>query len=183
MPSKHILTAMILLVGLSSCVPVPLVEKSKVPKEAIGLWLWDSGGERNLFDVQAFDSRACVADWMVVDKKTGDANRRTLVKAWITDIKGTKFLTLKMFRADAANNPPKRNDTLTMGKLELKKDRMLLHLLKPEAFKDIKTAAQLRKRLEARHKDPDIYMTSLSLKRVTTSDDRAKKILDAFHRK
>jgi hypothetical protein len=185
MSSKHVLAALVLLAGLSSCVPVPLgdPEKSKVPKEYVGLWLWEESKESYLFDVQPFDSRACIIDWMVVDNKTGNASYRNLVKAWTTDIKGTRFLTLKMLRVDAPNNPSKSGDTLAMGKLELKNGQALLHLFNREAFKGIKTPAQLRNLLEKRHHDAAIYGDTLTMKRVKATDESAKKILNAFHRK
>jgi hypothetical protein len=184
MSSKHVLAVLVLLTGLSSCVPVPLgdPEKSTVPKEYVGLWLWDETNQVYLFDVQPFDSRACIVDWMVVDKKTGKADRRYLVKAWTTDIKGTRFLSLKALRADAANNPSQSGDALTMGKLELKEGQLSLHLLKTDAFKGIRTPAQLHKVLEKRHKEAAIYGGTLKMKRVKTSDETAMKILKAFHR-
>jgi hypothetical protein len=185
MSSKHVFAALVLLTGLSSCVPVPLgnPEKSTVPKEFVGLWLWDDSDKTYLFDVQPFDSRACIVDWMEMNKKTGKADRRYLVKAWTTDIKGTRFLTMKVLRADAANHPSRSGDALTMGRLELKDGHVLLHLLKTDEFKGIKTPAQLRTVLEKRHKEAAIYDGTLKMKRAKTTDATGREILKLFHRK
>ncbi|MCH8829149.1 MAG: hypothetical protein IID45_06180 [Planctomycetes bacterium] len=188
MPSKRILAVLIPVIGFVGCgVPVSLgdPEKSKMQKEYVGLWLLVTDGDyQQLVDVQAFDSRAYVVHWMLFHKKTGKPLEGILFKAWLTDIKGVHFLTLKMFRADAVNNPPQSGDLVTWGTVKLKKDRLLLHTLSENSFTGVKTPAQFRKVLAKRLKDGSIDSKFPDeFQRVKTSDKQAQRILAAFCRK
>lgn len=182
MSYRFLVIALALVTTTASCVPVPLgdPDKSKVRKEYVGLWL---GPDGYLFDVQQFDSRAYLIDWMQFDSSTGKPSKRFLVKGWITEIKGTQFVTLKVFPVDAANNPAKSGDQVTIGRIEMKKGQLLVSLFKHRVFKNVSTTAQLRGILEKRHKDADIYENATKFERVKKTDKRAKAILRAFHRK
>ena len=176
------LIALVLVTTTASCVPVPLgdPEKSKVRKEYLGLWLSDNN---LLVDVQQFDKRTYVIDWMQYDTRNGKVGHRNLIKGWITEIKGTRFFTLQVFQVDSPNNPSTKGSVVSMGKIELKNKRLHISLFKDSVFKNVSKPDQLRKVLEARHADGKIYSDPMQLERVTKDDKRAAIILKAFARK
>lgn len=176
------LIALALVTTTASCVSIPLgdPETSKVRKEYVGLWLF---GDEALYDIQQFDKRTYLIDWMKYDSLNGKIIERHLVKGWITEIKGTQFVTLQVLRVDAANNPARKGDTVTLGKIELKDKQLHLSVFTRIVGKKVSTPDQLRKYLEKNHANGSLYSSSLmKFERVTKSDKRAAVILKAFGR-
>ena len=89
----------LLALTLAGCLKFPLGDpaKSQLDPRLEGYWYFQSDDERSMASLYPFDAHTYVVEWTDVRKEGDDfkVRERDLYKAWLTDVKGHKFITLE----------------------------------------------------------------------------------------
>ena len=151
------------LLMLASCLPVPLgdPETSQVDPKLVGAWTEvENADTGNLYVIAAFDKHGYVVQCVSYTRK-GEAfeAKSTTWRAWLTEIKGTRFITFQDIPHMADPNWP-GGVTYPIAKIEL--DGNLLTATGLDAgyakFNEIRDAAALGKVVEENLADPMMYL-------------------------
>jgi hypothetical protein len=142
------------LLGLASCLPVPLgdPDKSKVDARFNGVWEWRDGGKIELAIFQAYDEKTYFVD--VLTGEVGDGGtvkpvQRDMYKGWLTTVKGETFLTLAPMEAVGAL-PGSTPAKYLVAKVKIEGDTLTALGIDPEykKLKDVGTPTALQKMIE-----------------------------------
>jgi hypothetical protein len=176
------------LLGLASCLPVPLGDpaKSKVDSRFFGVWEWrDSRVHRAI--MRPWDERTLIVDILSGDLAEDGATKpreRDLYKAWLTDIKGQTFMTLQPIETVGMVNGDARQAYFIVAKVKIEGMSLTAMALDPE-FKKLKDAANreaLERIVSDSLDDPKLFTTT-PIVAARWSVDQMKgleKLQDAF---
>jgi hypothetical protein len=177
------------LLGLASCLPVGLgdPEKSKADSRYFGVWEWrDDSVHRAL--IRPWDERTFVVDVMssVVKPDGSMAPReRGVFKAWLTDVKGTTFMTLQPIETIGMVNGDSRTPYFLVVKVALEGTTMTAQALDPQ-YKGLikcKTREELEKIVSSNLDDPKLLTgTPVVIKRWGVDQMQGlEKLQQTFH--
>ena len=175
--------ALLLISMLSSCLPIPLgdPEKSQTDAKLSGYWhlKQDSGGV--LITIAPADSHVYVIDYLEY-KKAGDdltAAHRYVLRGWLTELKGQRFLTTEMI-AQLLDKP--ENKDYVIFKVAIENDQVTATPLadKYDAFKDLKDPAALAQAIEQHLDDPKMYDDPSVFTRLDPGKEQDKTLIDLF---
>jgi len=138
------------ILGLCSCLPVPLgdPEKSQAEAKFLGAWTWADGGQTSVVVIRPWDTRTYLVDAMGYsgDSSAPVPKLRTTYKGWITSVKGRPFLTLQPIDTLTAT-PANASRIYLVAMLALEGDQLTATGLDPQyaKFKEVGTSTQLEK--------------------------------------
>jgi hypothetical protein len=177
------------LLGLSACLPVQLGDpaKSKADSRYFGVWeRRDNQVHRAL--IRAWDERTFVVDVMTGDVADDGSTRpreRDVYKAWLTDVKGTTFMTLQPIGTLGMVNGDSRPTYYLVVKLVLEGQAMTAQALDPEykRLSACKTRQELEKLVSANLSDPKLFGGApVIIKRSGVDQMQGlEKLLQTFH--
>ena len=168
-------TALFGLLTLASCLPVPLgdPDKSKVDSKLNGFWIdVDDANSGNMYVIAPFDSHCYVVQAVAYTKKDDHYETKSSAwRAWITELKGSRFMTLQPIAhlADPAFPNDKYYPT---AKIVLESGKLIYKGLEPNysKFKDLKDSAQLAQIIQENREDSKMYVEKEStLRRMNAS--------------
>jgi hypothetical protein len=95
-----VLACIVGLIVSAGCLPFPLGDpaQSKVDSKLVGFWLNDADGDRDLIAMYPFDEHTYVMQDQKLHQEDGKWSPRDtplLFKAWLTEVKGHRFLCLE----------------------------------------------------------------------------------------
>jgi hypothetical protein len=157
-----------LAMSVGGCLPFPLgdPDKSQVDEKLAGYWMAEDGESRELYAMFPFDQHTYVLEDLKL-KKDGDKwqadGPAQLYKCWLTDIKGTRFLTLDPLQQRLPGTPTE-NRTYPVVKLIAERDQILVRALNTdfEPFKTLKSSNDVRAVIEKNLNNPDMFATQAS---------------------
>ena len=151
------------LLGLAACLPVQLGDpaKSKADSRFFGVWEWRD----------ARVHRAVICPWdehtFVVDVLTGELaedgsprpRERDVYKAWLTDVKGTTFMTLQPIDTIGMVNGDGRAPYYLVVKVALEGMTLTATSLDPDfkGLKNCKTREELEKIVSDNINEPKLF--------------------------
>lgn len=163
--NRTLLTAamVLALLTLASCLPVPLgdPDKSQVDSKLTGFWVdTDDANSGTMYVIAPFDSHCDMVQCVPYEKK-GDRyeTKSSAWRAWLTDVKGTRFMTLQSaaHMADPAYPGDKSYPTV---KIVMVPGKLTFRALDSgyEKFKELKNSDQLAQIIQENLDDPKMYV-------------------------
>jgi hypothetical protein len=151
------------LMGLAACLPAPLGDpaKSKADSRYFGVWEWRDGRVHRAI-IRPWDERTFVVDVLTGELLDDGATRpreRDVYKAWLTDIKGTTFMTLQPIDVIGSVNGDSRPSYFIVAKVALNGMNLTATALDPE-YKDLKnckTREEVEKIVTENINDPKLF--------------------------
>jgi hypothetical protein len=195
LPAKPVtwIVALTLIVGLAGCLKIPLgnPEQSKVDGRYAGLWIERGGDADNggtLVAVVPFDARTYAVTMM---KFTRDADKRVAAeeeanfKMWLTDVRGTTFLTLEPKDPSTLLADPDQK-FYVVAKLSRDDQAATIAVVSSQFVEhnSVTTPTELEKLIADNLANPDLFADSKSYDLLGPDRaDEAKTILAAFNRR
>ena len=179
------ITLLGLMLGLSSCVGVPVgdPEKSKADSRYVGVWEWRDA-QLNRAVIRAWDQKTYVIDVMSgVDTGTLQPRSRYVYKAWLTDIKGQTFLTMQPADLVGMMNGDERPKYYIVAKVKLDGVTLTAMGLNAEfpKVKEAATAAALEQLIAQNIDDPKLYTTAIVATKWTPEQMKGlDKLVETF---
>jgi len=156
-----------LAVGLallvSGCLPFPLgdPDKSQIDPKLSGYWLRSSDDERELIVLYPFDQHAYVlqdASAKKQDDKWQPQGPPQIYKAWLTNVKGERFITLELLAQRLPINPDDKKYYPVLhvsGTSDVIEVRMVSDTFEP--MKTVKSSADVEAVIARDLNNPDLY--------------------------
>lgn len=149
--------------GLAGCLPFPLGDpaKSKVDPKLCGYWMNQTNEDRDLIAMFPFDDHAYVLEDLKL-KKEGDKwqpqGAPVVYKAWLTEVKGQRFLTLDPL-VQRLPNPSVEQKAYPLARLTAAGDAIVVRMVSGDAdlLKNVKSAADVEAVITKELNNPDIY--------------------------
>jgi hypothetical protein len=173
------------IVGLSSCVGVPVgdPEKSKADSRFVGVWEWRDA-QLNRAIIRAWDQKTYVIDICSgVDTGTLQPRSRYVYKAWLTDIKGQTFLTMQPADLVGMMNGDQRPKYYIVAKVKLEGTTLTAQGLNTEfpKLKFVATSAALEQVIAENIDDPKLYTTPIVATKWTPEQMKGlDKLVETF---
>ncbi len=152
------------LLGLCSCLPVPLgdPEKSKVDARFNGVWEWRDGGKMYLVIFQPYDGHTYFVDALTGEPGEGNAVKplgRDIYKAWLTPVRGETFLTMAPLEGVGAL-PGATPTKYLVAKIKIEGDTLTAYGIDPEykKLKDVATPTALEKMISENMDDTTMFL-------------------------
>jgi hypothetical protein len=173
------------LLVLSGCLPVPLGDpaKSTADSQLFGVWEWRDA-HLNRAVVRPWDERTYVVDVLGGEAAgaRGDATApksRSVFKAWLTEVKGQRFMTLQAIDTIGVVNGDTRPPTYLVMRLTIEGTRLTAAAINPQfkAVSEAKTAGELERAIAAHLDDPKLFGSPVTMARWTSEQ---MKGLDAL---
>lgn len=169
--SLFALAAVGLAIGLSACLPVPLGDaaKAKIDSRYVGAWEWNDG-KSNVAIFRAWDEHTYVIDVMSYTGEAGapTATRRSLYKAWLTEVKGQQFLTLQGIEMVSPLGGENVKKQYLVAKMTFDRDQLTAAGLDVSysKFKDIATATALEQVVSENVNDVSMYIKPIVTRKI-----------------
>lgn len=178
--------AVVLAVCLIGCLPFGLgdPEKASVDDKLIGLWLsQDDASDTALYQILPYDSRTYLISGYNFSRE-GDkieAGERFTAKAWLHDVKGKRFITLKVLSASHFFKPAETMHLV--ARIDMDAGKLTARPVSPDAVNDgkVESSEALEKFLADKLDEEDTYLKAQTFEKL--SPERyveAKTILKAF---
>lgn len=177
------------LMGLAGCFGAPLGDpaNSKADSRFFGVWEWRDGRVHRAV-IRPWDEKTFVVDVLTGELLDDGATRpreRDVYKAWLTDVKGTTFMTLQPIDVIGSVNGDSRASYYIVAKVVLSGTTLTATSLDPE-YKDLKnckTREALEKVVTENINDPKLF-TSTSVVTTRWGVDQMQgleKLQQTFH--
>ena len=151
------------LLTLASCLPVPLgdPDKSQVDSKLTGFWVdTDDANSGTMYVIAPFDSHCYMVQSVPYEKK-GDRyeTKSSAWRAWVTDIKGTRFMTLQS-AAHMADPTYPGDKSYPTAKIVMVPGKLTFRGLDAgyTKFKELKDSGQLAQIIQENLDDPKMYV-------------------------
>jgi hypothetical protein len=175
------------LLGLCSCLPVPLgdPEKSKVDARFNGVWEWREGGKRYLVVFQPYDERTYFVDALTGEQGEGDVVKpvqRDIYKAWLTMVRGETFLTMAPLEGVGAL-PGAKPTKYLVAKVKIQGDTLTAYGIDPEykKLKDVGTPTALEKMISENLDDTTMFLKPIMATKWDADQvEKLEKIREGF---
>ena len=156
-------SALAVIFGIFGCLPFPLGDpaKSQVDPRLDGYWMVDSGDERELIAMFPFDEHTYVLEDLKlkhVDDKWQPQGPPQLFKAWLTNIKNDRFLTLEFLQQRLPRDPSEQKVYPAL-RLTLEGDSIMARMVNSDStlIKSAKSAAEIETIIAKELNNPDLY--------------------------
>lgn len=175
------------LLGLCSCLPVPLgdPEKSKVDARFNGVWEWRDGGKMYLVIFQPYDDRTYFVDALTGEPGEGNAVKplgRDIYKSWLTKVRGETFLTMAPLEGVGAL-PGAKPTKYLVAKVKIEGDTLTAYGIDPEykKLKDVATPTALEKMISENMDDTTMFLKPIMATKWDADQvEKLEKIREGF---
>jgi hypothetical protein len=166
------------LLMLASCLPVPLgdPEKSQIESKLSGFWIESADANSgNIYIIAPFDSHCYVVQAVQFTKKEDRFETKSSAwRAWLTDIKGTRFITLQSV-AHMADPKYPGDKFYPIAKIEIAPDMLTTKALDANypKFNGVKDSGKLAEIVQANLDDPKMYVEPATVLRRMDANNEA----------
>lgn len=179
--------AMVIVAGvllLAGCLKYPLGDASKsvVDPKWEGYWLAENDQGGVLYVVVPFDERAYVVQQVSYRQTiSGIGGQKSGVfKAWLTDVKGTTFLTAEPIQQRLATHRQDRFYQVT--RIKLTGDKAQTNEINDEfePIKAVTSAAELMSLVEKEVENPNLYKDEVDYRKLDPAKESEKALIDSI---
>jgi len=172
--------ALFVITSVVSCLPLPLSKPahSKIDGELTGYWRKEQKNpdEVTVLLIAPFDNNAYLIHAVGYDKKNPSQKDHMVLKGWLTELKGQRFLVMEpddQLAGPAGITVDRIYPTYRLdgrgGDLVIA--RLLREGFKP--FKNLKTATELAKIIADNLDNPEMYLDAEHWRRLNAKQDKA----------